>query len=58
LPAMYTVDEVAKILRRSPQTIRKLIKRKKIPAVRVGGGWLVSETTLQRLINGEIDTED
>lgn len=58
LPQIYTVEEVAKYLRKSKQTIRKLVKQGKIPAVKIGGSWMITETTLQRLLAGEIDTED
>ncbi|MBV9689196.1 MAG: helix-turn-helix domain-containing protein [Ktedonobacteraceae bacterium] len=58
LPVTYTVAEVSKILHRTPQTIRRLIKENKLPAVRVGGGYLITEETLQKLLSGEIKAED
>jgi excisionase family DNA binding protein len=58
LPVTYTVAEVAKILHRTPQTIRRLIKEGKLPAVRVGGGYLITDETLQKLLRGEIDMGD
>ncbi len=58
LPVTYTVGEVAKILHRTPQTIRRLIKENKLPAVRVGGGYLITEETLQKLLSGEIKADD
>jgi excisionase family DNA binding protein len=58
LPVTYTVQEIAKILHRTPQTIRRLIKDGKLPAVRVGGGYLITDETLQKLLRGEIDIKD
>lgn len=58
VPVTYTVAQVAKILHRTPQTIRRLIKENKLPAVRVGGGYLITEETLQKLLSGEIKADD
>jgi excisionase family DNA binding protein len=58
LPVTYTVSEVAKILHRTPQTIRRMIKENKLPAIRVGGGYLITDETLQKLLRGEIDIKD
>lgn len=58
LPKNYTVSEVAEILRRTEQTIRKMIKDKKIPAIRVGGGYLVSQETIDKILRGDIELKD
>ncbi len=58
LPVTYTVSEVSKILHRTPQTIRRMIKENKLPAIRVGGGYLITDETLQKLLRGEIDIKD
>ncbi len=58
LPVTYTVAEVAKILHRTPQTIRRMIKENKLPAVRVGGGYLITDDVLQKLLRGEIDIKE
>jgi excisionase family DNA binding protein len=55
-PKLYTVEEIARILKKHPDTIRRLIRQKKIPARKIGGTWYVSEETLQRLISS--DSED
>ncbi len=56
LPKTYTAEEVAKVLNyKSVETIRRLIKNKKISAVRIGGRYVITEETLQRLLKGEID---
>lgn len=50
----YTVDEVAKILKVSPQTIRSAIRKGRIFAVRVAGGkkapYRIAEDQLHRLM--------
>ena len=58
LPVTYTVSEVSKILHRTPQTIRRMIKENKLPAIRVGGGYLITDETLQKLLRGEIELKD
>ena len=35
----YTADEIAKVLRLHPYTIRRLSREKKIPAFKFGGQW-------------------
>jgi excisionase family DNA binding protein len=58
LPVTYTVEQLAKILHSTEETIRRHIKSKKIPAIRVGGKYLVTEETLQKILSGEIKTGD
>ncbi|TMC23434.1 MAG: helix-turn-helix domain-containing protein [Chloroflexi bacterium] len=52
-PKLYTVEDVARILKKHPDTIRRLIRQKKIPARKIGGTWYVSEETLRRLMSEE-----
>jgi len=35
----YTAEEVAKVLRLHPYTVRKLCREKKVPAFKFGGQW-------------------
>ncbi len=35
----YTAEEIAKILRLHPYTVRRLSREKKIPAFKFGGQW-------------------
>jgi len=35
----YTVDEVAKVLRLHPYTVRRLCREKRVPAFKFGGQW-------------------
>lgn len=55
LPVNYTVPELAQILRRSTQTINRFIKTGKIPAIKIGRGYIISEETVQKILRGEID---
>ena len=57
LPVTYTVEQLARILHRSPETIRRLIKDGDIPAVKVGGRFLVTKETLDKILRGEISTD-
>lgn len=43
-----TPDEVAALLRVSPDAIRRLLRRGALPAIRVGRAWRVEEGELQR----------
>jgi excisionase family DNA binding protein len=43
-----TPDEVAALLRVSPDAIRRLLRRGEIPAVRIGRAWRVEDGDLQR----------
>jgi excisionase family DNA binding protein len=47
---ILTVEEVAKRLRVSHQTVRKLIEEKKLEAFRVGFKWRITEEALERFI--------
>ncbi len=58
LPVTYTPDELATILNRSVESIRRLIKDGKIPAVKIGGRYVITEEILQKLLRGEISAED
>jgi excisionase family DNA binding protein len=43
-----TPEEVAALLRVSPEAVRRLLRRGEIPAVRVGRAWRVDEEGFQR----------
>jgi excisionase family DNA binding protein len=47
---MLVVDEIATLLRMHPATIYRLIKRKKIPAFRVGSEWRFDREEVDRWI--------
>lgn len=46
----YTVEEVAKILKVSTSTVRKLIKSGKLEAIEVGNQYRVTEEELDRFL--------
>lgn len=48
---VYSVKEVASILKTSCQQVRKMIQNEELPAVKVGREWRVAEETLQAFIN-------
>lgn len=47
----YTVNEVAEMTKRKPQTIRQHIDLKLLIASKVGKSWLISETNYKTYIN-------
>ena len=46
VPSLLTSEELVNILRIGPQTIRKMLKAGKIPAVKVGQEWRVNKKDL------------
>jgi excisionase family DNA binding protein len=58
LPRTYTVSEVGQILHRTEQTIRRMIKEKKLPAIRIGGGYIITQETIDKILSGEIELRD
>lgn len=48
---VYTVEEVAQILRVSEATVRNLIERGDLPAFKVGNQWRVREKDLEAYMN-------
>jgi excisionase family DNA binding protein len=49
---LLTVGEVAQILRISENTVRALLQRGKIPAIKIGRAWRIREIALDDLIRG------
>lgn len=47
------VDEVARILRMAPTTVRKRLKDGDLPGVKIGGEWRVPTARLEALLNGD-----
>jgi excisionase family DNA binding protein len=50
LPRLFTVVEVAEYLGVSPRTVRRMIKTRALPVVRLGRSIRISETALARLV--------
>jgi excisionase family DNA binding protein len=49
-PPVLTIRDIAELLHLSPRTVERMIRRKKIPAYKVGGQWRVSRSRLARWI--------
>lgn len=49
-PTFYTTDEVAEILKVTPKTVRDMIARKQLKALKIGREYRVSEEQLQQFI--------
>ncbi|MCM8789979.1 MAG: helix-turn-helix domain-containing protein [Candidatus Omnitrophica bacterium] len=47
----YTAEEVAKILRLHPYTVRRLCREKKVPAFKFGGQWRFNKEEIQKWMN-------
>jgi excisionase family DNA binding protein len=49
---LLTLKETADVLQLSGRTVHRLIKRKELPAFRVGGQWRVNESHLSKWMQG------
>lgn len=47
---LYSVDETARLLEVSSQTIRKHLKKKNIKAKKIGRRWLIRGTEIRKFI--------
>ena len=47
----YTAEEVAKVLRLHPYTVRRLCREKKVPAFKFGGQWRFDKEKINTLVN-------
>ena len=45
-----TLDEVAALLRIRPSTIYKVVKNRRIPALKIGGDWRFNQDSIERWI--------
>jgi excisionase family DNA binding protein len=50
IKAVFTIGEVAEILRVHPTTIYRLLKRKQLPGFKVGGNWRIGASALDKWI--------
>ena len=50
LPRLFTIAEVADYLGVSARTVRRMIKTRALPVVRIGRSMRVSESALARLV--------
>jgi excisionase family DNA binding protein len=55
---LLTLPEAAELLHVSTRTLQRMIRRKELPAFKVGGQWRVRESQLTRWIQGREDVPD
>jgi len=60
---VFTLDEVAKILRVDPRTIFRLIhgqnvEKKKLPATKIGRSWRITEADLKKFFTENANMEN
>ncbi len=48
---LYTVEEVAEILKVTPRTLYNYIKNKELEAVKIGKYWRIKHSSLQAFID-------
>lgn len=57
-PEVLTPEEAARYLRVSPATLRKAVRQKDFPVIRVAGRWRVAKSTLDAYLSGELHQEE
>ncbi len=50
IPSFFTTDEVAKLLHLHPKTVRELINKKEMKAIKIGTEYRISEDDLRQFI--------
>jgi excisionase family DNA binding protein len=53
MPRLLEVAHVAHTLRLSPEQVRRLIRTRQLPAIRLGHRWRVEPAVLQRFIDAQ-----
>ena len=48
---LMTVDETAEYLKMSAEMVRRWLREKKLPGVKVGRKWLISKEDIDKLLN-------
>jgi excisionase family DNA binding protein len=48
---VFTVEEVARVLRLHPYTVRRLCRENKVPAFKFGGQWRFTKEDIEGLIS-------
>ena len=57
-PKVYSVKDLARIFNKDPETIRRWIKSGYLPAVKMGGSYIIEDEALRRILRGERPQED
>ena len=52
---LYTLDEAARLLRKSTRTLRRLLHDDKLAGRKVGGTWRIAESELERVTGVTLD---
>ena len=52
-PKVYTIEEVAEILKVNPRTINRMLERGEMKGVKVGRLWRISQGALEAYLRGE-----
>lgn len=47
LEVLFTVDEAARYIKFNPETVRRLIREGKLPAIRMSGRWRIKKSELE-----------
>lgn len=55
---LYTTKEVAEILRTTDDTIQSMCRDGRIRAIKINSSWLISESSLNDVINGKKETTE
>lgn len=50
--ALYSLEEVAKLIGMTHRTVWQYVKDKKLDAVMVGNKWMIAEKTLRKFVDG------
>ena len=51
---MLTVVEVARLIRKEPETVRELARRGKLPgAQKLGGAWMFQRPVIDKFVSGQ-----
>jgi len=54
----YTAEEVAKVLRLHPYTVRRLCREKRVPAFKFGGQWRFGKQDIDKFIKESKGTNE
>ncbi len=57
-PIVYTVEEFAKVFKLSPEAVRNLIRKREIPAIRIGKQYRIPQAVLDRYFAQAIPAEE
>lgn len=57
-PEVYTVEEFATIFKLSPEAVRTLIRKKQIPAIRIGKQYRIPQEVVERYFAQALPAEE